>query len=344
MKFQDYYQVLDVDRSADQDAIRKAYRKLALRWHPDKHPEAERAAAEVRFKQISEAYEVLSDPEKRAKYDQFGENWEHGAEFTAPGGGRTMNQEEFASAFGGAGGFSEFFEQMFGEQLRQNMSGAADSHPRYRHRGSDVRAELALGIGDVVDGGKRSFEIQTTVSCPRCGGVGSINEHVCPTCVGLGSVRQRKTVTLKIPDDVHDGQTLRLRGLGEPGVQGGETGDLHLTLRLKSDDTYRKRGQDVEADVPVAPWEAIAGTKVAVRTPRANAVATIPPNTRAGTRMRLREQGLAKKGGGYGDFYLVVRYALPEPLSDRQRELLDELARAGDGAVTGGARSTEEVA
>ncbi|MCA8943610.1 MAG: J domain-containing protein [Planctomycetes bacterium] len=339
MKFQDYYQVLGVDRSADKEAIRKAYRKLALEWHPDKHPESERPAAEEKFKQISEAHEVLSDPEKRAKYDKFGEHWEHGAEFTPPRGERTMSREEFEGMFGGQGGFSDFFEQMFGEQLRQNMKGASAHHARYRHRGADVRAELPLGIGDVIRGGKREFEIPATVSCPRCGGVGAIGEHICPTCAGIGHVRQHKTVSLSIPTDAFDGQRLRLRGLGEPGEQGGEAGDLYLTLRLHSDDVYRLRGDDVEADVPVAPWEATAGTEVSVRTPRATATAKIPKDTKAGTRLRLREQGLARKGGGFSDFYIVVRYALPEPLSDRQRELLEELARTSGRPVAGGART-----
>ncbi len=341
MKFQDYYQVLGVERSADQDAIRTAYRKLALQWHPDKHPEGERTAAEERFKRISEAYEVLSDPEKRSKYDKFGEHWEHGAEFTPPPGQGSMSREDYAQAFGGHGGFSDFFEQMFGEQLRQNMAGSSEQHARYRHRGSDVRADLSLKIGDAILGGKRQFEIPATVSCPRCGGVGAIAEHICPTCAGVGQLRENKTVSLSIPETVHDGQTLRLRGLGEPAMQGGEAGDLRLTLRLQSDEVYRLQGEDVEADVPVAPWEAMAGTKVSVRSPRSIAVATIPPNTPAGAKLRLREQGLSRKGGGFGDFFIVVRYALPGDLSAEQRQLLDKLSEISAAEVLGGARLTE---
>lgn len=340
VKFQDYYEVLGVPRDASADDIKKAYRKLAMKWHPDRHKdEAQKKKAEEKFKQISEAYEVLSDPKKRERYDKFGEHWEHGQDFEPPPGQRTMSREEFEEMFGGLGGFSDFFRSMFGDQFRADFGGRrAARHRRYRHRGADVRATLNLSISDIVRGAKSTFTIPARTSCPTCGGVGFVNDHVCPSCAGIGQVEERKTVELKIPEDVHDGQVLRMRGLGEPGEGGGEPGDLYLTIHLTSDDVYRLRGPDVEADVPVTPWEALRGTAVEVRTPHAVATAKIPPNTRAGAKLRLRGQGLARPGGGRGDFYIVVRLALPEGLTARQRELVLEAGRAGPATVTGGAR------
>ncbi len=332
MEFQDYYQILGVDRGASADEIKRAYRKLAMKHHPDRAPEGEREAAEARFKRVGEAYEVLSDPEKRKKYDRFGKDWQHGQEFTPPGGGaRRMSREEAENLFGSFG-FSDFFAEMFGDDLRQRYGGGAPHHARYRHRGADVRAELALEASRAVHGGKSAFEVPTTAACPQCGGVGFVGEHVCPTCGGVGALRRRRQVELRIPDDVRDGQVLRLRGLGEPGVEGGETGDLLLTLRLASDRCYRVQGDDLEADVEVAPWDAFVGTRAEVRTPKGVATLTVPAETRAGAKLRLRGQGLADGKGGRGDLIAVVRFALPAQLTAKQKELLRALAGRSEEA------------
>jgi curved DNA-binding protein len=341
MEFQDYYEVLGVPRDADADAIKKAYRKLAMKFHPDRNLGPAQKEAEASFKRVNEAYEVLSDPEKRKRYDRFGKHWKQGEEFTQPAGeGRPMTQEEFADVFGGEGGFSEFFTRIFGDQMRERF-GRRAQHPRYRHRGADVRAELRLSVSDAIRGGKSVFEIPTTRPCPRCGGVGFVEEHVCPTCGGVGSVHGRKHVELTLPRVIRDGMTLRLRGLGEPGDDGGESGDLHLTLRLESDSAYRIVGNDIEADVPVAPWEALKGTKVDVATLDGTLRVTIPPGARAGTKLRIPGKALDDGRGGRGDLYVVVRLALPEELSRRQRELIEELGRAGPASVAGGARKGE---
>lgn len=348
MKFQDYYEVLGVPRTASPDEIKKAYRKLALKWHPDRHKGAAQKDAEERFKRISEAYEVLSDAGNRTKYDQFGEHWKHGQEFTPPPGAggagpgghaRSMTPEEFQQMFGGsAGGFSDFFTSMFGDQFRQASGHGAGRHQRFRVRGADVQAELPLGVREALAGGKRSFELPTTAPCPRCGGVGFVGEHVCPTCMGVGQVHGHKTVAVSIPKSIRDGQTLRLKGLGEPGDAGGEPGDLLLTIRLSGDDVYRIEGADLYADVPVAPWEALAGSKLDVRTPDGVFTLTVPANTRAGQKLRLRGKGLDDGQGGRGDFYAVIRLALPEQLNERQKQLLKELSLAGPNLVGGGAR------
>jgi len=340
LKFQDYYEVLDVARDADADAIKKAYRRLALEWHPDRHPADERDKAEVRFKRISEAYEVLSDPDKRMRYDKFGENWEHGQEFQPESSDVHMSPEEFERRFG-QGGFSEFFESVFGDQFAGGFEHRGGQHRRFRQRGADVRAELALGVEASTRGGKSRFEVPTIETCTQCGGVGFLDAHVCPRCVGVGQVHGRKTIDLTIPADATDGTTMRLKGLGGPGQDGGEAGDLLVTVRIVSDPVFRVSGLDVEGDVPLAPWEAALGTKIRVRTPRGAVSMTIPPDTRSGTRLRLRGKGLGGNGKEPGNFYAVIRLELPTELDDRQRELLGELAAATPKTVTGGAREDD---
>ncbi len=343
MEFQDYYAVLGVARDASADDIKKAYRKLALQWHPDRHGKDKREEAETKFKRIAEAYEVLSDAEKRGKYDRFGENWRQGDEFRAsgqPGGGTRVTPEEFEQMFGGGGGFSEFFKHAFADDLKRQYAGGASSHRRFRHRGADVRAELGLSVSAAIAGGRSRFEVPATKPCARCGGVGFVGEHVCPVCVGVGRVHDRRTIDLTIPKNVRDGMTMRLAGMGEAGEEGGESGDLLITIRLFSDDVYRVAGADVEADLPVSPWEAQLGAKVAVQTPGGRVALTIAPGSKAGTRLRLRAKGFDDGSGGRGDFYAVLRYALPE-LTSRQAELLREMAGAGSEVPIGGARVAE---
>ncbi|HLQ38237.1 MAG TPA: DnaJ C-terminal domain-containing protein [Planctomycetota bacterium] len=345
MKFQDYYQIMGVERTASADAIKKAYRKLAMEWHPDRQPPHRRKEAEEKFKRIAEANEVLSDPEKRKRYDALGEHWRQGQDFQPPPGGgfRTVTPEEFARMFGGAGsgggpsggGFSDFFANLFGDFFQQGGNdGAPGAGPRGGRRaapaataGEDVEAELELAVGEAWLGGKRSLQLEASVACERCGGEGRVGRQVCPNCGGLGRVRRPRQVDLQIPKDVYDGQVVRLRGLGEPGS--GGNGDLLLELRLVPDDAHRLRGDDVEADVVVTPWAALDGTKVEIKVPSGTATARIPPGTKAGTKLRLRGQGLARRDGGRSDLLLVVRLALPESLTEKQRELLRQAGRGG---------------
>ena len=214
--FQDYYQTLGVSRSADADEIKRAYRKLAKEWHPDRHPESERDEVETKFKAIAEAHEVLSDPEKRKRYDALGENWRQGQDFG--GGGAGIDPAHFAGAFGG-GGFSDFFAQMFGDMF---AGGAAQS--RAPRRGADAKAEIKLSVGEALLGGKRAFAFRTRTPCSVCGGEGWLQTGACPACAGLGASNQLKDIELKIPEDVRDGQVVRLRGLGQSGASG--PGDL----------------------------------------------------------------------------------------------------------------------
>jgi len=337
VEFQDYYQVLGVARTAGADDIKKAYRRLALQWHPDRHPAEDRDSAESKFKRISEAYEVLSDPEKRKRYDELGPSWQQGQDFRPPPGGQRMSREEFERQFGG-GGFSEFFETIFGEQFGRQFRGTG-THRRFRVRGADVQAEMALGLSDALAEGKRRFELRGRRTCESCGGIGFVDgEHVCPSCVGVGSRPAVRTIELTIPEKAYDGMVVRLKGLGEPGAEGAAPGDLLVTLRFVSDALFRIVPDGVEADVPVAPWEAVFGAEVQVRTPGGLVTLKIPRNTKSGARLRLRGKGSVDAKGQPGDFFAVVRVALPSELTTHQLELLRELGAAGPAAVEGGAR------
>jgi len=354
MKFQDYYEVLGVARDASEADIKKAYRRLALKWHPDRHQGDDGAEAEKRFKQISEAYEVLSHADTRAKYDRFGEHWKHGQEvppgaggsaggFGGEGGARRMSREEFEQMFGGAsgaGGFSDFFREAFGDDMRRDFGGAKGArqrHARYRFRGADVQAELRLPVSEALLGGKRSFELPGRSACPSCGGTGELKGHVCPACAGIGQVRRTRAVELAIPKDLRAHSTLRLRGLGEPGEGDGEHGDLLLELTLVDDEQYRVLGDDLEARVTVTPWDAETGTRAELRTARGVVSVNVPPGARAGQRLRLRGQGFARADGAHGDCYARVVLDLPRTLSERQRELLRELAELDTARPAGDA-------
>tara|TARA_R110002072_G_scaffold228234_8_gene385213 strand:+ start:43349 stop:44362 length:1014 start_codon:yes stop_codon:yes gene_type:complete len=336
MEFQDYYTTLGVSRDASEDEIKRAYRKLAKDWHPDTHPEAERDEVEKKFKAISEANEVLSDPEKRKRYDSLGANYKHGQDFQGGGG---IDPEEFANMFGGrggmggGGGFSDFFGQMFGDMF----SGRGRPQPRPQ-RGADAEAAIELSVGEALLGGKRSFTFRMRTPCEVCNGQGRLTSGACPACGGLGATNQQKNIDLKIPDDVRDGQVLRLRGLGQPGAAG--PGALLLKLKLVADDVYRLHGRDVEAEVIIAPWDLLEDTKVNVAVRGGTATARIPAGTKPGQKLRLRGQGLHKPDGTRGDLFLVVRLGLPEELSERQRELLKQLGEESK-PVRGGAATAE---
>ncbi|MFT4512269.1 MAG: DnaJ-class molecular chaperone [Planctomycetota bacterium] len=335
--FQDYYTTLGVSRDASGDDIKRAYRKLAKDWHPDRHPEDERDEVEKKFKSISEANEVLSDSEKRQRYDSLGANYQHGQDFQGGGG---VDPEQFANMFGGrggmgggGGGFSDFFGQMFGDMF--SGRGRPQARPQL---GADAEASIEISVGEALHGGKRAFTFRMRTPCDVCDGQGRLTNGACPACGGLGASNQQKNIDLKIPDDVRDGQVLRLRGLGQPGAAG--PGALLLTLKLVADDVYSLRGRDVEAEVVIAPWDLLDDTKVNVAVRGGTATARIPVGTKPGEKLRLRGQGLHKTDGARGDLFLVVRLGLPEELSERQRELLQQLSEESE-PVRGGAASTD---
>jgi curved DNA-binding protein len=331
VEFKDYYQTLGVPRTASADDIRKAFRKLARLHHPD--VAKDKKNAEEKFKEINEANEVLGDPEKRKKYDALGADWKQGPR-PQPGraGGRAYTQQrgpaEGAEGFEfGGTGFSDFFEQFFG-----GRGGAAGQRGGFRgaeasEKGGDVEADLMVTLEEAMRGGVRPITLRRNTRCPQCGGAGILRDRACPTCGGTGQVSKTESYQLKIPANVRDGQRLRIAGQGEPGVAGGPKGDLYLRVRMASHPDFRVVGNDLYHDVDLAPWEAALGMSVAVPTLNGPVSIKIPPGTQNGQRLRVRARGLVGRDSEKGDLYVVARIQMPKQLSERERELWEQLAK-----------------
>lgn len=293
LKYKDYYAILGVPRDASQDDIRKAYRKLAQKHHPDVSKEK---GAEERFKEVGEAYQALKDPERRAAYDQLGSGYSPGQEFRPP----PDWEKQFADAAGagGAGGFS--FEGLDLADLFEAMS---------RSRGARSRANMAFPGQD--------YEVAVHLS---------LEDAHRGTQVQL-DLGEPGTITARIPKGATEGQRLRLRGKGGKGINGGRDGDLYLDIKLHPHALFRPSGHDLYLDLPLAPWEAALGATVEVPTLDGRVNLKIPEGTAAGRKLRLARKGLAKPGGGEGDLYAIVQIANPTALGERERELYAELAK-----------------
>ena len=335
VKYKDYYSTLGVERSASQDEIRKAYRKLARQYHPDRNPGDK--SAEEHFKDIQEAYAVLSDPEKRKQYDHLGSSWEQGADFTPPpgwGGARVEfgNAADFGDIFGDAGGFSDFFQSLFGGRGRtayeQTSRTAARSRRTKPAHGTDVESEIELTLEDLHRGTHPTVMLRTTEVCPDCGGKGVRRMSRCARCQGTGQLTSRKRLTVNIPAGMRDGSVLRLSGKGGRQTPDGPAGDLYLRIRVKTHPLFEVVGQDdLQTELPITPWEGALGAKVPVTTLDGSVEVTIPPGTEGGSRLRLRGQGLKKRDGSRGDLYVRIRIALPDQLTPEETELFRQLAR-----------------
>jgi curved DNA-binding protein len=294
LAYTDYYAVLGVPRDADQDAIRRAYRKLARKLHPDLNSDSD---AEDRFKQLGEAYEVLSDPDKRERYDRLGANWRRQEQETP----EASFDEFFArQGFDHDGSRMEFsddlFERLFGGRAGTGARGAGGwtAGPL---RGHDREAALELSLEDALEGGRRRLTLDD------------------------------REIDVNFPAGVRDGQLIRLGGQGQAGRDGGPPGDLYLRIALKPHPHFRRRGDhDLDVDLPVAPWQAALGATVAVRTPSGTTQVRVPSGSSSGRRLRLRGRGLPKPAGGSGDLHAIVKIIVPKQLSDRERELYEELA------------------
>ena len=332
MDYKDYYSTLGVKKDASQEDVQKAYRKLARKFHPDvnKNPEAE-----VKFKEIGEAYEVLKDPDKRQKYDQFGSSWNRarqGGGGAPPGwenihfdfgngGGGGFDFGDFAGGGGGAGNerFSSFFEMLFGGGgPGGGRRGAAaggpagfggfggQGFPPQSQAGGNAEATLPITVEEAVQGGTKEIALAD----PATG--------------------QRRTLSVKIPPGVRSGQRIRLAGQGSPGFGGGEAGDLLLKVEIQPDPRFKVEGADVHTTVPVAPWEAALGGEAEVETPTGPVRVKIPAGSSSGRKIRLRGRGLSQQGGGKGDLLAEIRIVVPDPLSPRERELFEELAQESE--------------
>lgn len=332
----DYYEVLGVKRGASEDEIKKAYRKLARKFHPDLNPNDK--TAEEQFKRVQEAYDVLSNAEDRKLYDQYGENWravkagagapppgwERAQRSTRAGGSRQEGGFDFSDLdFGGfrsAGGEGfDIFEEIF------NRAGR-DRSVR-RGRGRDVEAELELSLEEAHRGGRRTLQMQTAEPCPECNGSGVKDGKTCDTCGGAGEVLRPKNIEVNIPAGVRDGSTIRLAGQGGMGSNGSEPGDLYLHIRLRPHPLFRVNGDDLEVELSITPSEAVLGAKVAAPTIDGKVELTVPPGTNSGQRLRLRGQGLNKRKGGRGDEYVRMKIVVPKEVSAEERRLYEELQR-----------------
>ncbi len=337
MDYKDYYSILGVKKGADEKEIRAAYRKLARRYHPDVNPGD--PTAEARFKEINEAYQVLSDSEKRAKYDRFGSDWERFRETSS-----SRHEPDFArwytgtSGSGGAdfgdaeaGGFSDFFRTLFGAAGTRRAASTSTQRVRLQ-RGSDLEQEVEVSIEEAFRGTERVLQLQMETVCPECGGKGIVRSELCNTCRGRGSVVQNRRLEVKIPAGVYDGSRVRVAGKGEPGAGGAPAGDLYLRIKLRPHPGFEIDGSNVRVNVPVDLYTCLLGGEVEVPTPSGRRLAlTIPAGTNNGRQFRLRGQGMPvlNNPSRRGDLIATVAVQLPPELSREQKELVQRLRQLG---------------
>lgn len=324
VSFQDYYEILGVSRTATDKEIKSAYRKLARKWHPDLHTGKEKEAAEEKIKKINEAYEVLSDKEKREKYDRLGANWRAGDDFQPPPG--TEGFHFYTGGDAGASGFSDFFEAIFGGGFGRTTR----TTRRAPAPGQDVESELELTVEEAYRGGQKSIQLSVREMCQACGGQGFDGRSFCPRCGGTGVTSNSKNLSVKIPAGVADGSRIRLKGQGGEGLNGGARGDLYLKVRLLPHPLYKVRGSDLETEVTIWPEQAVLGDQVSVDTLDGPVLMRVPAGSRAGQRLRLKGKGLPHKGVR-GDQYVTIKIDIPQQLTAEQEKLYQQLAALRKG-------------
>lgn len=356
----DYYEVLGVPRDAGEEDIKKAYRKAAKQYHPDLNPNDK--TAETKFKEANEAYEVLSDPDKRARYDQFGH------EQPGVGGGGYGDAPGGFGGFGGFGGLDDLFDMFTGGSGRS----ARKNGPQ---NGNSLRFDLTLTFEEAAFGTDKEITIireencetcngtgakagtapktcatchgrgqvsstvrtplgqmSTTRPCPECGGTGQRIESPCPDCTGTGRVRRRRTITVKVPAGIDNSQRLTLRSEGEPGIRGGAAGDLYIYISVRPHRLFKREGFDLHCEMPVTFTQCALGDKVELPTLEGRVVFSIPEGTQPDTVMRIEGRGITRLGGrGKGDLYVKLKLEVPQRLDAKQKELL----RAFDTQVPG---------
>ena len=346
MEYKDYYKILGVERDATEAKIKSAYRKLARQYHPDvnKSPDAVN-----KFKDINEAYEVLSDKEKKSRYDSLGANWQQGANFTPPPGfeGFSFNQGGFSQGFAGSADFSDFFSSIFGDlmggasQRAQRTSGRKSSQSfsyddilnnytrgttqsqrnaqREPQENLDITQDLNITAKDLMSDRPINVKMNTVEKCMKCSGVGSS----CIECGGTGIVSKTKNLTVKIPKGVKEGQKIRLKGEGKVDAY-GRKGDLYFTIKLK-DSEYSIDGENLSKTIEITPSEAVLGCKKDISTLHGIIAIKIPPETRSGKTLRLKDLGLPKKTGGYGNLNVKITINIPNVITEKQKELYKQL-------------------
>src|SRR5262245_43992988 len=339
VEFKDYYRILGVDRKADDKAIKSAYRKLARKHHPDV---SKGAGAAEKFKEINEAYEVLSDPEKRRRYDSLGPDWQRYAQ--APGGQPGAGfPGGFHVEYGSAedvGGFSDFFRTIFGDlgvrmgggrpgrgqtvdygNLEDLLGRAGQRAPR---RGDDVQAGVDITLEEAFSGARKRFSLETDEPCPTCHGSGNVDGKPCTTCQGSGWQRARRQLEVKIPAGVRTGQRVRVAGEGGGGA--GARGDLYLVVNVAPHSLFERKGDDLHLELPITAPEAALGASVEVPTLRGRVAMKIPAGTSSGRTFRLPGYGMPRiKAGGAGDELVRTKIVVPTSLTDEERELYMKL-------------------
>lgn len=340
MDYKDYYKILGVQRGASADDIKKAFRKLARKYHPDVNPGDKKS--EEKFKEINEAYEVLSDADKRKKYDTLGPNWQEqfgpnfsGTRRSNPFGGRTspFDYDNTAGA-GDNSQFSDFFEVLFG---RSNPS-ATRTQTRNdirRRAGDNIEQPVEVTLQEVYVGGMRTFNIQSTEVCTVCKGTGEVGNKPCATCNGQGMIPRNKKLQVKIPAGVDNGSRIRVAGEGQPGIGGGPRGDLYLVISVKSDSAFERKGDDLFVDIEVDLVTAMLGGTVPVPTPDGRKLMlTIPPETQNGRMFRLSGKGMPRlRSEGSGTLFARVKVKLPMQLSPEERALFEKLSHTRNAEI-----------
>jgi molecular chaperone DnaJ len=328
MATKDLYEVLGVKRDASEKDIRSAYRRLARKYHPDVNPGDK--SAEDKFKEINSAHEVLSDPEKRKKYDKYGDKWEYADQI------EEMQRQQSAGDYfrrtqqGGDGGY-EFHTgdaadmgdlgDMFGSLFRQRTR-----RPAAKRKGEDIDYPIDLTLDETAHGTTRTLSMQVPEVCKVCGGTGQVAGATCHVCEGLGSTIETKRIEVKIPSGVQEGSRVRIAGKGQPGINGGPNGDLYLIVSIRPHERFERKGDDLYEEVAVPLSEAVLGGEVEVPTLTGRVMLNLPPETQNGRTFRLAGLGVTHlNGSGKGDLYAKVRVVLPSRLSPRERELFEEL-------------------
>ncbi len=345
---QDYYQVLGVSRSASQDEIKRAYRKKAIQYHPDRNKGNKQA--EEQFKLVNEANQVLSDPKKRKLYDQYGHEWKQ-AEAAEKAGFRPEDVWRGAGAGAGGAGYQRgagqwrtqvegmegvdldsLFGDLFGRFRPEGRrrGGATAQAPA---RGQDTQGEIQLTMSEAYHGTRKDIALQIQEVCPQCHGTGLAGRRTCPTCGGAGATVHTKQIAVKVPPGVRDGSRIRLAGQGSPGRQGAPAGDLMITVRLLPHPVFSLRDGHLHVDLPVTPWELALGGKVDVPTPTGVVEMTVPAGSKGGQTMRLRGRGWPQRGGEHGDLYVHLAVTVPPATSDAQRKAYEALAETSETDV-----------
>jgi molecular chaperone DnaJ len=333
MATKDYYNILGVSRTATEKEIKTAYRKLARKYHPDVNPGDK--GAEERFKEMAEAYEVLSNTDLRKKYDQFGgmtDQWRHMDENAAAGfgaggmgggmgGGQRVfvNPQDMGDMMGG--GFADVLQGLLGGRM-----GGGYGRAQRAQRGEDVPYEVEITLEEAFQGTQRTITLSGHEACPTCRGAGMQQNRPCAMCGGAGVVAQQKTLTVTIPKGVRDGAKVRLAGKGGPGANGGAHGDLFLIPRILPHPRFELRGNDLYTDAPVSFPDAALGAEVSVLTLDGTVTVHIPPGTSSGQALRLKGKGMPHlKGQERGDLYVRIKVLVPKNLSTREKALVEEL-------------------